>query len=1075
MNSQNKNIEAIYPLSPMQQGMLFQSLYNLNYPAYVSQFVATIRGNIDKKNFRSAWQETLNRHAALRTVFVWEDLQKPLQVVRSCVELPWTDLDWSERTEIEQQSSLESFLEQDQQQNFSLTKAPLIRVTLIRLGEKHSFVVWTFHHLLIDGWCLPLILKDVWSLYEAKVKGFDCLSLALLHPYRNYITWLQQRDKNSAEAFWRKKLQGLTTPPRLDVAKPLASSRSSQRTRGEVEIDIPIALTESLQTLVRKHRLTLATLVQGAWAILLSRYSHQEDVLFGTVVSGRPPELPGIESMIGMFVNTLPTRTRVVADMPVIDWLSRFQEEQLEQQEYFDSSLIDIQGWSEISRDIPLLETVVAFENHPIDHHFFERSNTGLTLDNPHVHNTTELPITLTVIPDWNLWLQIDYDPHRFDPEMIARMLGHLQTLLEGIAERPSTSIGQLPMLTEAERQQILIEWNDTARNYPCDKYVHQLFEEQVERTPDAIAVVYGEKKLTYRALNTRANQLGHYLTKIGVGTEAIVGICLERSLEMIVALLGVLKAGGAYLPIDPDSPCERLAFILDKASVHTLLTGQSLKHELALDSEKIVTLDTEWSAIALESPANLDSVITGENLAYTIYTSGSTGQPKGVLIPHRGLLNLVHWHQEAFSITRKDRATQLANSAFDASVWEIWPYLVAGASIDLVPSELTFAPIDLQTWLLDRNITVTFLPTPLAERLLLLDWPRSTSLRLLLTGGDRLSQYPPSDLPFLVVNNYGPTENSVVTTSTLVTPADEMAGAPSIGRPISNVRVYILDRFLAPVPIGVSGELYIGGDGLARGYCERTELTAEKFIPDPFSESIGSRLYRTGDIVRYLPDGNIEYLGRIDHQVKIRGFRIETGEVEAALSQYSSIDEVTVIVCEDHPGDKRLVAYLISHENTPRAAELRNFLKSKLPDYMIPSAFVSLEAFPLTPNGKIDRNALANIPISGEENPKTYLAPRNATEEVLVKIIAEILQLDRVGVGDNFFDLGGHSLLATRVISKIRMDLKVDLPIRSLFETPTIADLARAIEALQDCPPKVDRPAITKVSRESRKMKISQ
>jgi amino acid adenylation domain-containing protein len=682
-------------------------------------------------------------------------------------------------------------------------------------------------------------------------------------------------------------------------------------------------------------------------------------------------------------------------------------------------------------------------------------------------------------------------------------------------ASNPEQQFRGEESLTDAQRHKLLVEWNNTTREYPQDKCIHRLFEEQVEREPDAIAVVFEEEHLTYKELNQQANCLAHHLKTLGVGPEVLVGICVERSLLMVVGLLGILKADGAYVPLDPAYPIERLAFMLEDSSVPVLLTQAQQLEKLPPHSARVVCLDSDWSEIAQKSDENPTSDVTPDNLVYAIYTSGSTGNPKGVLIEHRGLLNLVKWHQRTFAVSPLDRATQLAGPAFDASVWELWPNLTVGASIYIANEQIRVSPQLLRDWLVASAITISFLPTPLAESILLLDWPREVALRTMLTGGDKLHNYPLPSIPFELVNNYGPTENTVVTTSGSIPAQQQIDIAPPIGRPIANTQVYVLDAHLQPVSIGVPGELYIGGDGLARGYLNRPDLTREKFIPNPFSNQLGSRLYKTGDKVRYLPNGNIEFLGRVDNQVKIRGFRIELGEIEAALLQHPDVRDAVVIVREDTYGDKRLVAYIVGQSQISKApvtqgdwyAEhisqlqtlyektysqtpthqnqnlninqplqgkvaqkliplLRNFLQEKLPDYMVPNAFMLLDTLPLTPNGKIDRHSLPVPDFTRPYLQENLVAPSTHIEKVLAQIWSEVLGVERVGIYDNFLELGGHSLLAIQIVSRLRDILKVELPVDSLFGSPTIAELQERIEAECDLLPFKQTPPIQRVSR---------
>ncbi|TRU43400.1 MAG: amino acid adenylation domain-containing protein, partial [Microcystis aeruginosa Ma_QC_Ca_00000000_S207] len=638
-----------------------------------------------------------------------------------------------------------------------------------------------------------------------------------------------------------------------------------------------------------------------------------------------------------------------------------------------------------------------------------------------------------------------EYDSDLFTVERITRMVGHFQTLLKGIVANPQQTVRELPLLTESEKQQLLVEWNQTQTSYPRNSCIHQLFEEQVVKTPGAIAVIDGEKSLTYEQLNQKANQLAHYLQKLGVKTEDLVGIYSERSALMIIGFLGILKAGGAYVPLDPNYPSERLAYMLEDSGVSVLLTQENLVETLPNYSGTIFCLDQDWKILDQNPQDNLLHPMTSENLAYVIYTSGSTGKPKGVLIQHQSLLNLVSWHQNAFNITAIDRVTQLAGIAFDASVWEIWPYLTAGACLAIVTPDLLTSPNQLQEWLIAQKITVSFLPTSLAETLITLNWSANSPLRLMLTGGDKLNDFPPTSISFILVNNYGPTENTVVTTSVKLTPDLLNEKAPPIGRPISNTQVYILDQDQQLVPIGIPGELHIGGSGLARGYLNRPDLTASKFITNPFSEKSSDRLYKTGDLVRYGNDGQIEFVGRIDDQVKIRGFRIELGEIESVLNQHPQVKDGIVIVREDELKTKRLYGYFIPETEALTSQELRQFIQDRLPDYMIPAFLILLESFPLTPNGKVDRRALP-LPKINPNELEDYATPRTKNEQILAQIWQEVLGLKTISINDNFFELGGDSILGIQIIAKANQQGLKITP-KQLFIHQTIAQLAPVVE----------------------------
>ena len=606
------------------------------------------------------------------------------------------------------------------------------------------------------------------------------------------------------------------------------------------------------------------------------------------------------------------------------------------------------------------------------------------------------------------------------------------------------------PLLTEADQKK-LERWNATQQNYRRDLCVPHLITSQAAATPDAIAITAGGQELSYKELNSRANQLAHYLQRQGVGPDVPVGMCVKRSLNMVVGLLGILKAGGAYVPLDPSYPSDRLLFMLEDAQVSVLVTEQSIAEDLSVAGVDSVCLDADAKALAEEGKDEPKTAFTFTDLAYVVYTSGSTGRPKGVRITHDSLLNLVYWHQKAFEVTAFDRATQITSPAFDATGWELWPYLTIGASVHLVDDETRVSPTLLRDWLLSSGITISFLPTALAESVIALRWPETTPLRILLTGADTLHRYPPSALPFALINNYGPSEATVVATSGRVLPNKDAHVAPSIGRPIANTQIYILDEHLQQVPIGVIGELYIGGRGLASGYLHRPELTAEKFIVNPFSVEGGSRLYKTGDLASYLPDGQILFMGRSDYQIKIRGFRIEPDEITSVINRHLSIITSLVIAREDIPGEKRLVAYLVLADDNEDVTvdTLREALRERLPDYMIPSAFVVLDALPVTLNGKIDRKALPAPDESNTMREQVVTLPSTPTQERVSEIVTSLLNLDVVGVDENFFLLGGHSLLGTQLITRISETFGVELSLRTLFSSPTIQELSSEIEQL--------------------------
>ncbi|MEG5092537.1 amino acid adenylation domain-containing protein [Microcoleus sp. B13-B4] len=1033
------------PLSFSQEQLWFLAQVEPNIPVYNEPCTIRFPGAIDVNALEKALNAIINRHESLRTRFMTVDGQ-PAMVIDPFSTFNLAVMDLRQLPEQEREAEALRLAKREAIQPFDFSSGLLLRAALMQLSDEDYRLFLTFHHIITDAVSLyDVFLKELATLYKAFSNSQPSPLAELPIQYADFAVWQRQWfTKEILESrlnYWKQQLADL---PVLQL--PLDRPRPPVQTfRGARQcFALSKNLTETLKALSRQEGVTLYTTLLTAFKTLLYRYSGQEDIVVGTVSAGR--NKPEIEGLIGFFVNTLVLRTNLSGNPSFQELLSRVQEVTLAAYAHEDlpfEKLVEIlQPERNLSQN-PLFQ--VAFTAQPSMSFLDE----GWTLSYPNVNtDTAKFDLTLDVEERLEGIIgQFEYNTDLFEASTIARMAGHYQTLLEALAVNSDQPISKLSLLTQTDRYQLLVEWNNTEAQYPFDKCIHQLFEEQVERSPDAVAVVFEGEQLTYRELNIRANQLAHYLQTLGVGPEVLVGICVERSSDMIIGLLGVLKAGGAYVPIDPAYPTDRISYMLDDSRLPVLLTQQKLVVSLPEHQARVVCLDSEWQEISAQRELFLITGVTPENLAYVIYTSGSTGKPKGVLIPHSGLLNLVFWHQRTFEVTSSDRATQLAGTAFDASVWEVWPYLASGASIYLVKPEILLSTEKLRDWLLTKEITITFVPTPIAEKLLSLQWPSDGALRIMLTGGDKLHQHPSASIPFKVVNNYGPTENTVVTTSGLVESDAIQNTLPHIGRPIDNIQVYLLDRHLQPVPIGVPGELYIASVGLARGYLNRPDLTQEKFIPNTFSNEPGSRLYKTGDLGRYLPDGNIEFLGRIDNQVKIRGFRIELGEIEAILNQHSGVRETAVIAKDFVAGDKQLVAYVVPYqEGTPTITDLRHFLKQKLPDYMMPGAFIVLEALPLTPNGKVDRRALP-APDLRPELEEFFVAPRTPIEEMLASIWSNILLIDSVGVHDNFFTLGGHSLLATQVISRVRDTISIELPLRSLFEAPTIAEFASRVE----------------------------
>jgi amino acid adenylation domain-containing protein len=1047
-----------YSLSFIQQDILFNNLYASQSKINIEQVICALQEDLSVSAFKQAWQRVVERHSILRTSFYWEGVKEPFQEVQRHVSVPFEEQDWQDLSAQQQKQQLESYLQSDQQRGFQLNQAPLMRVALFRLAQSNYQCVWTFHPILLDSGSFPIVLNEVFTFYEAFSSNQD-LQLPQPRPYGDYIDWLGKQDVTKAENFWRNALNGFSAPTPLTVDRTQNSGNVEGSRYGQLEIRFSQDLTSKLQFLAEQHQLTFNTLIKGAWALLLSRYSNEEDVVFGATAACRQSALKGNESMVGLFKNSLPIRVRVSEEMPLLSWLKELHNQWITLRDYEHTSLTKIQGWSNLPAGQSLFESLVVVENYRWNSKLQKQGGTWEKREFRLLEGA-RYPLTVAGYLEPEFLLQIKYDRHRFDDATIARMLGHIQTLLEGMIANSESLLKDLLLLTAAERHQLLVEWNNTQAECPKDSCYHHLFEAQVERTPDAIAVVYGNQQLTYRELNTRANQLAHYLQKLGVKPDVLVAISVERSIEMVVGFLGILKAGGAYVPLDPTYPHDRRAYKLKDSQAPVILTQEGLVASLPENNAQVVRLDTDWDVIAQHSQENPVSETASENLAYVIYTSGSTGKPKGVMIPHQGLVNHNVAIAKQYELQQSDRVMQFSSMSFDIIIEELFPSWLVGATIVLRNEEILSSTTKFFQFVEQEQLTILNVPTAfwheLVNGLSLLKQPLPASLRLVVVGGEKASRSAYSTWLKLVgekvrwLNSYGPTETTV--TATVYDPianpeTDRCVSEIPIGRPITNYQAYILDRHLQPVPIGVPGELYIGGSSVSRGYLNRPDLNANKFIRNPFSDEPSARIYKTGDTVRYLPDGNIEFIGRIDFQVKIRGFRIELIEIEGALEQHPAVQQTVVLAREDEPGNKRLVAYLVlKPEQSPTTSELRSFLKQKLPEFMIPAAFVMLDTLPLTPNGKVDRRALPAPTQIQQERQETVVAPRDDLELELIKIWENVLGVHPIGVKDNLFSLGGHSLLIARLSDQIEKVFNKHLSLTTIFQAPTVEQMANIL-----------------------------
>jgi amino acid adenylation domain-containing protein len=1032
-------------LSFAQQRLWFLDQLEPGSATYNISAGLTVRGELDVRALEESFNRVVRRHEVLRARF-YEEGGRAVQRIEEEMRIGLGVVDLREIVEHEREEEAERLMKEEAGRAFDLEAGGLLRARLMRVGDQEHVMVVVMHHIVSDGWSIEVLKRELMKVYEEEREGREGEEEELEVQYVDYAIW--QREWLSGDTleeeleYWIERLKGAPEEIELPTDRPRPAVQSMLG--ASIRFEIGEELTERVRKLGQEHSATLYMVLLAAFNALLHRYTSQQDIIIGTPLANRGHV--NIEGLIGFFANTLAVRTDLSGNPSFHEILQRVRKTTLEAFDHqympFEKLVEVLQPNRDLSRS-PIFQVTFALQENLVD----TMHVGGLTV------TSVELETGYTKY-DLSMALQekgskvtgvIDYSTALFDEETIDRFAQYYRVLLEAATTDPYQPISELPLLNPDEREQ-LIDWNKTRRDYLNDRYAHQLIQARAQATPNAQAVTCTGAQLTFVELNARANQLARHLRQSGVGPEVKVALCVERGVEMVVGMLGVLKAGGAYMPIDATYPAARVRYILEDAKCPVMLTQQRLVEELPETPTKIVCLDSDWDLIATHDSEDFDGEVEPENLAYVIYTSGTAGKPKGVEIEHRGLRNLINWYIEEYNVQPSDRASQMASLGFDASVWETWPCLAAGASLHIVDEETRLTSWKLKKWLLDQSITISFMPTPLAELMIEEKWPATMELKKVQTGGDRLRKYPPADIGFELINHYGPTETTVCATRAVVTRTGKAERPPSIGKPIANTQIYLLDDQLGLAPVGIKGEMYIAGKGLARGYCNAPALTAEKFIPDLFSEEPGARLYRTGDLARYLPDGNIEFLGRIDQQVKIRGARMEPAEIEAQLSEHHAVQQAIVLTKQEATGEIRLIGYVAAGKQQVNAAQLRSHLKQRLPEYMVPSGFVILESLPLTPNGKIDRRALQELPLEDAQLDENYLAPKTAVEEIVAGIWSQLLGVEQAGANQSFFDLGGHSLLATQLVSRIRQSFGIEISVRELFEDPTINALARLV-----------------------------
>ncbi|MCC6487429.1 MAG: amino acid adenylation domain-containing protein, partial [Candidatus Hydrogenedentes bacterium] len=1037
-------------LSFAQQRLWFLDRLGTDDGVYTISVALRLRGTLSLDALQNALSAILERHDVLRTVFGGSD-EDPRQFVRADAIPRLAPVDLTALSDGERDGAARRILREQLRRSFDLEEGPLFRALLIRLADGEHVLGVSMHHAVSDGWSMGVFARELESFYNAFAAGDRLDMPALTVQYADFAEWqrgyLQGEVLEQQLDYWRQHLKG--APPALDL--PTDRPRPTVQTfgGGRASIVLPAALRDEMVEFCRRHDVTPFMALCAVFNVLLYRYTGQEDLVIGTPIANR--NRGEIEGLIGFFANTLPLRFHVNAYAPFHDLLKQAREVALAAQAHqdvpFEKLVEELVPERSLART-PLFQVMFAVQN--VNAALPRLQGLDISrFDIASSHSRFDLTVTVSEGAQ-GFAVSAEYNSDLFDASTMERLLEHYGKLAREVVRDDNGTVGSIPMVGDEECAQLLELGMGPRIAFDTTKLVHHLVEAEAARRPGALALEDANTSLTYDELNRRANRLAHRLIALGVAPESRVAICMARRLDMAVGLLAVLKTGGAYVPLDPHYPDERLRHMVMDCGAAVLIA--SADHAERFTPCEIPTVFADdWSALASMPGSNPSVNLDPASLAYVIYTSGSTGRPKGVLIEHRSLLNLVHWHRRAFGISQDDRATQLAGVAFDASVWELWPYLTCGASISIPTESTRLSAAALHRWLMEKRISITFLPTPLAEQALDFDWPSDGPLRYLLTGGDTLHRFPERPLPFALVNNYGPTENTVVTTSGHVPVCAQPANLPSLGRPIDNTRVCILDPHLRPVPRGVAGELHIGGPGIARGYLNQPELTHQKFIPDPFSTDSATRLYKTGDLARFRPDGTLEFLGRTDHQVKIRGFRIELGEIESILRLQKGVGEAIVLPRPNGPSGPSLAAFVVpSNGARVEPSVLRESLRAQLPAYMMPSTFTLADFIPVSAHGKVDREALlSQVTESATESGAQHVEPSTDTEIRIAEIWKALLGRERICVRDNFLDIGGHSMLAVAMVSRVSEAFGIEIPLRWVFEAPTVRGLGRKIDEL--------------------------
>ncbi len=1072
-------IEDIYTLSPMQEGMLFQTLFDNDSLAYLNQTSYRLKGNLNPVYIQQSIAILSQRYDILRTLFLNTFDEQPLQLVLKNTGIVYT---WKDLTNLPNMDMREQWIhdykQQDRLHDFELDKGGLMRITVVQVDTQVCDFIWSFHHILMDGWCVSLLISDFLAIYSSLAKGIETPALLPVPPYRTYIQWVERQKKTAAENYWQQYLAGYDTT--VGIPRNHTKTDATQRSQQAVSLRFTAKDTLRLTELASQNHATLTTLLQVTWGLLLACYNQCQDVVFGTVVSGRPAQLPAVETMVGLFINTVPVRVKYTQEQTFSELLMRIQTDILESEAYHFYTLADIQALSPVKHH--LFDHAINVENYPVSEQIEHILSTptaseaeteaGLELLKVDAFAENFYDFTLIINLGQELHIQFKYTPD-YETPLVQALARQWQSLLEQVLAQPSITLGQLAILSDQEKERILNEWNATDENLTLPATMHGQLEAQVLRTPQAIAIAWNDTQLTYQQLNEQANRMAHYLREnYGLKPNTLVGLMTSRSDQMMIGMWAILKAGGAYLPIDPSYPAQRKQWMLQDADLQLLLTDTESLQELETASTQTLLLDTNLPDLALMPVSNLVSVNQPTDLAYVIYTSGSTGKPKGVMIAHQGNVNMATDQIRQFEVTPADAMLQFASLSFDASVYEICIALYSGATLVLIDKPLIEHTDEFLNYLHQQQVTMAVLPPAYLNAL---DKERLRGLRVLVTAGEAahvsdalaISQF------CRYYNAYGPTEASVCVSTYAVTPQDALRTQIPIGKPIANTRLYVLDADLKPVPIGVAGELCISGIGVAKGYLNRPELTLEAFVQNPYLPD--GKLYRTGDLARWTFEGNLEFLGRKDEQLKIRGFRIEAGEIAEVLRQQAQDVVVMKGLSEELVAAVR-ISDLDQKEGIEK--ELRDLCVQQLPHFMVPHTFLLLEEWPLTSSGKVDKAAVLRLS-EGTGLSTNYMAPRTALEEKLAALWQEILNKPQIGIHDHFFELGGHSLKATRLVSRLYRSEAIRLELKTLFLYPTIATLAayieQSVQGLYEAIPAIEPQATYPISHAQRRLWILQ